>query len=167
MNKIIQLCFLITLSSCLSKNRNQTESLDTNGSINIDGVEFKYERRGLGKPVVVIGSASHYSKAFSKSLGDKYEFIFIDGRHFIPSYNPTEEELNSLNLSTWAEDVEHMRMELGLNKVSVVGQSIHAQIALEYAYKYPEYVDKLIMICGVPYEMSALKKLKDFKFATA
>lgn len=153
MRPTFQLIVLTLILGC--SNKKQTEvRLDSQGIIESNGIEFKYVRQGKGQSLLVIGSSVYYPKAYSNSLRDHFEIIFIDSRHFIPNYNPTDKELRSINLTTWADDLEMARKKLNLDKVTVIGHSIHAQIALEYANKYPDNVKRLIMICGVPFSPS-------------
>lgn len=119
------------------------------GVIEIQGISFEYQREGQGETLVVIGSSNYYPLAFSKHFKLQYEMIFVDSRHFIPPYNPAEDE--SINLTTWADDVEAIRQHLDLGKITVVGHSVHAQIAIEYATKYPQDTKRLVLLCGVPY----------------
>jgi proline iminopeptidase len=153
MKLLVKLTLLLFASSCASNNRN-ADLKSENGIINSGGIPFRYVIQGKGNPILVIGSSSYYSKSFSDNLKDHFEMIFIDSRHFIPEYEPSEDELTGLNLDTWADDVEMMRKELGLGKIIVAGHSIHAQIALRYSSKYPENVKKLVLICGVPYSFN-------------
>lgn len=151
---ILLLLATVTLS-CTDRKKSDNKS-DNQGSIELDGVQFHYVRQGQGEPLLVIGSSVYYPKAFSDSLKDNFEMIFIDSRHFIPSYDPTDQELASISLTTWADDLESARTKLNLDKVTVIGHSIHAQIALEYARKYPDNIARLVLICGVPYTFSEL-----------
>ena len=87
---------------------------------------------------------------------------FIDSRHFIPSYTPSENELESFTLSTWAGDIEKIRKELKLKEITLIGHSVHAQIVMEYAHQYPESLSRLVLIGGGPYASSAeFRELKD------
>ena len=150
MRPTFQLIVLTLILGCSDK-REAEVSLDSQGIIESNGIEFKYVRQGKGEPLLVIGSSVYYPKAFSDSLKDRFQIVCIDSRHFIPDYNPTDDELRSMNLTTWADDLEVAREKLNLDKVTVIGHSIHAQIALEYASKYPDNVKRLVMICGVPF----------------
>ena len=58
---------------------------------------------------------------------------------------------SATGLETWADDLEALRAELGIEKWAVFGHSVHAQIALAYASRYPERTSHLVLIGGVPY----------------
>ena len=158
MRPTFQFIVLTLVFSCSDKKTTEVKS-DSQGVIESDGIQFKYVRQGKGEPLLVVGSSVYYPRAYSDSLRDNYEMIFIDSRHFIPNYSPTDQDLTSIDLTTWADDLEMARKKLNLDKVTVIGHSIHAQIALEYANKYPDNVKRLIMICGVPYSPSEFSDL--------
>ena len=71
--------------------------------LSIAGIDFSYIREGSGKPILVLGSAVYYSKAFSSKLREHFELIFVDLRHFIGSYEPAEEELNKITFVLYPE----------------------------------------------------------------
>ena len=58
--------------------------MKSQGKIEIDGIQFTYAKQGNGDPLMVIGSSTYYPKAFSDSLKDNYEMIFVDSRHALP-----------------------------------------------------------------------------------
>jgi len=127
------------------------QRVETQGTVNVGGVDLNYVIEGSGQPILVIGSATYYPKAYSKQLRNQFELLFIDGRHFVPSYNPPQEELEKLTLETFADDIEAVRSKLGIDQVAILGHSVHAQIAIRYAEKYPEHTSHLILVGGVPY----------------
>ena len=47
---------------------------------------------------------------------------------------------------TLLDDIEQTRRELGLDRIVVIGHSIHSFMALEYAKRYPENVSHVVMI---------------------
>lgn len=121
------------------------------GIVDVDGAELRWVREGNGPPLVVIGSVVYYPKAFSPTLREHFELIFVDGRHFVPTYRPPEDELGRINLDTFIDDVEAIRIELGIDEWAVLGHSVHAQIALGYANRYAAHTTHLIMVGGVPF----------------
>lgn len=131
------------------------------GILSLDGVEFRYVREGKGPPIVVIGSSAYHPRAFSPALRKHFELVFVDSRHFIPSYQPSEEELESLTLETFADDIEALRAHLEIGKWAVLGHSVHTQIALAYARKYPERTSHLVLVAGVPYSFAELGEVQE------
>jgi proline iminopeptidase len=59
---------------------------------------------------------------------------------------PSQPSEKSFELGTILDDVEYARNELGLGDVVVVGHSVHALMALEYAKKYPDHASHVVMI---------------------
>jgi proline iminopeptidase len=121
------------------------------GVVDTGGARLRYIREGVGPPVVVIGSTSLYPRWFSQQLRQRFELIFVDSRHFVPTYRPSEQELERLTLETFADDVEAMRAHLGVEKWTVLGHSAHGQIALAHASKYPERTSRLVLVGAVPF----------------
>jgi proline iminopeptidase len=121
------------------------------GSMPIDGAELRWVREGHGPAVFVLGSSVYYPKAFSDRLRQHFELVFMDGRHFVPAYQPDSEALSRISLTTFADDVEALRVELGYDRIHLLGHSIHGQIALEYADRYAASTGKIILIGAVPY----------------
>jgi hypothetical protein len=72
------------------------------GTITVANVPLRYVREGNGPTVVAIGSAIYYSKAYSGSLRQKLDMIVVDSRHFVPTYQPSSEQLAQITLETFA-----------------------------------------------------------------
>jgi len=157
MKQAVLILLSVLILGCLDKQKKQNDSIvGTHGKIELNGIQFNYVRQGSGDHAIVIGSSVYYPKAFSDSLKSKFDMIFVDSRHFLPNYNPSDKELAALNLTTWAEDIEAARIKLNLGKIILIGHSVHAQIALEYATMFPDNINELILICGVPYSFEQL-----------
>jgi proline iminopeptidase len=121
------------------------------GTVTVDGCALTYVREGHGPSILVIGSASYYQNTFSPRLRQHFDLIFADARHVVPSYAPALDTLQRLTLDTFADDVEAVRQYLGVDRMAVLGHSVHAQIALAYARKYAQRTSHLILVGGVPY----------------
>lgn len=126
----------------------------TSGRVLIDGAELRWVREGRGPAVFVLGSSVYYPKAFSARLRKYFDLTFVDGRHFVPAYAPDSETLSKVDLARFAADVEAVRLALGHDKINLVGHSIHGQIALEYAARYPASTAKVVLIGAVPYRFA-------------
>ena len=148
------LIFLIaTTASCGQEERAPDVSdRPDNGTVTVDGAELSWVREGEGPVLFLIGSSVTLQVAYSAELRDHFEMVFVNGRHFTPAYAPDSDSLSTLTLSTFADDVEAIRLELGYEEITVVGHSIHGQVALEYADRYPSAVSSVILIGPVPYQ---------------
>ncbi|UCF37512.1 MAG: alpha/beta hydrolase, partial [Acidobacteriota bacterium] len=127
------------------------------GVVAVDGAELSYVREGRGPSLLVIGSATYYPKAFSPRLRQHFDCIFPDSRHFVPSFIP-DESAAPLTIDDCAEDVETVRQHLGVERMVVLGHSVHAQIALAYARRYPSQTSHLVLVCGVPYAFAEFQE---------
>ncbi len=122
------------------------------GVVNVGGAHLRYRIEGKGQPCLVVGSSVCYPRVFSQDLRRHLQLIFVDLRHFVdprelPSADPSF-DLNRISLDTYADDIEQVRQALGLGDVVVIGHSIHATLALEYARRYPEHVRGVVPIGG-------------------
>ncbi len=161
-NGALLLVFVLQLTLGCSAGVQESAQTDAEvGMFSFDGIDFRYVREGKGPPVVVIGSSMYYPRAFSAGLREHFELIFVDSRHFIPSYKPSEQELESLTLDTFADDVEALRSHLAIDKWVVLGHSIQAQIALAYARKYPNRTSRLVLVAGRPYGGPEFDEIRD------
>ncbi len=67
---------------------------------------------------------------------------------FVPaSENHTESDFTTGEL---VQDIEVMRVSLGADKIILIGHSIHAFMAMEYASVFPDRVSHLVLIASSP-----------------
>ena len=116
-----------------------------------DRVTICYDVRGNGKPMVVCHggpSTTHdYLVDDLAPLEDHAMLIFHDYRgsglsDAAPSTTYTFERL--------ADDVDELRVHLGLDRVSVLAHSMGGFVALEYALRHPEHCERLLLISCSP-----------------
>ncbi len=135
------------------------EPVSVRGTVRAKGATLAYVMQGEGKPCLVAGSSIYYPRAFSKGLRQHLRFVFVDLRHFAPSDPPVAPE--EITLQTYADDIEAVRTQLGLGKVIVLGHSIHGDIALEYARRYPAHVSRLVVIGSPPVGTGRMSGLRE------
>lgn len=127
------------------------EAGDT-GTISAGAFRLGYRIEGNGPPAMVIGSSVYYPRVFSPDLRKHLRLVFLDHRGFTAS--PGRVERSEFALGKLLEDVERARQQLGLDRVTVIGHSGHAYMALEYAKKYPAHVSHVVLI-GISPDLSA------------
>ncbi len=103
---------------------------------------------GNGPPLFLVspgwGVGSSYLQRGFISLAEKFRLIFIDTRGSGLSGRPVDPlKMGSVDM---ADDLEALRIHLGLPKVSILGHSNAGAIALSYAERFPSQVDKLVLI---------------------
>jgi proline iminopeptidase len=120
---------------------------DKAGIVEVEGAHLGYRIEGRGQPCLVVGSSIYYPRVFSQALRQHLQLVFVDLRHFAAASDPsfTPDRISS---DTYTDDIEHVRQTLGLGDVVVIGHSVHATVALEYARRYPEHVSGVVAIGG-------------------
>ena len=114
------------------------------GTITIDGVRLNYLAEGKGTPCLVIGSSVYYPRIFSQQLRESLRLYFLDMRWFVSDKSITP--LSEYTIQSIADDIETMRKALKLKKIIIIGHSIHGNIVLDYARRYPANVSHVVMI---------------------
>lgn len=107
---------------------------------------------GKGQPVIVIhggpGLTQDYLLPHMYELAKNNLVIFYDQRG---CGNSTGEiNTDTINIKSFVNDIDTIRRALNFDKVSVLGHSYGAFLAMNYAIAHPEDVDKLILCNSFP-----------------
>ncbi|ETZ04348.1 alpha/beta fold hydrolase [Holospora undulata] len=130
--------------------------------LNRDNFCLKASVDGSGPVAIVIGSHKYYPRTFSENLKSKLKIICADTRGFVPaSPNHTEDDFTVDKL---VQDIEAMRVSLGADKIILIGHSIHAFMAMEYARAFPDRVSHLVLIASSPITGQEIYKEADRYF---
>lgn len=135
------------------------------GAIEIDGFQLNYSIEGEGQPILVVGSMLYYSRTFAAELKEKFRFIFIDHRGFVPPPRP-EPGLEAYGLDRILNDIETIRRKLQLHDLIILGHSGHAFMALEYAKKFPDNIKGVVLVAVSPSYSTETHALADLFFDT-
>ena len=117
------------------------------GSVDRDGFALDFVREGSGIPMLILGSPPYYQRAFPADLQGHFDVVFGNLRVFTSA--PDGFDVTSLTRESYSDDIEAIRQATGLPKCIVVGHSIAALVALEYARRYPDSVQGVAMV-GTP-----------------
>ena len=150
MTKIQILCIVSFLLSTYAMAQEETEQARS-GVIQVDGSQLNYVVEGEGTTCLVIGSSIYYPKTFSSRLRQHLKMYFVDMKWFAKDY--VTEDLDHVTIESIVQDVEQIRLALGLEKPLIMGHSIHGTIATEYVKKFGSRVIGLVVI-GSPAEWS-------------
>jgi proline-specific peptidase len=111
----------------------------------INGINICYEIHGMGVPLILIhGYANRKERWFCQvhSLKKTLKIITLDLRSSGKSDHPNE----PITMEIFADDINGLMNFLNIKKASLGGISMGGMIAQQFALKYPENLDKLILI---------------------
>jgi pimeloyl-ACP methyl ester carboxylesterase len=103
-----------------------------------------------------------------RDLEHEYHFVFYDQRGSLRSPAPDA----SITYDGFTEDLESLRAELGVERLNLVAHSMGAVVASAYAAKYPDRLQRLVLVAPaylknpMPEEDKALRH-KGFEAAQA
>lgn len=117
-----------------------------------DGVRLWYMSRGHGSPVVVIHGGPGMDHATLAAdlvpLERRHRVIYYDQRGGGRSTLPGDTSL--LTIDHHVRDLEALRQQLGLAKLTLLAHSFGPAIAARYAMRHPDRVDRMIFLGPIP-----------------
>ncbi|GAB0155340.1 hypothetical protein CHRYSEOSP005_06010 [Chryseobacterium sp. Alg-005] len=114
--------------------------------LKLKDAELYYEIYGEGQPLVLLHGNGGSIKEFYKQipeLSKHFKIIALDTRAQGKSRDFTQ---NNLTYKIFADDLKSLIDHLGLHKVNIMGWSDGGNTGLEFSLKYPENLNKLIII---------------------
>lgn len=106
-----------------------------------------YETHGTGEPLILIsGFASGAWLWFRQieELAKHFQVITFDPRGIGKS---KVDEKTSISISDIADDVAQILSELKIEKATILGTSFGGFVVQDFALRYPEKLNKLILVC--------------------
>jgi pimeloyl-ACP methyl ester carboxylesterase len=116
---------------------------------------------GNGEPILVLhggfGAEHSYLLDMVEPLKNKYQFVLFDQRGSLRS--PVADSL--INFQNLIDDVEWIRQELDVDKITLLGHSMGTRLAMAYTDAYPEHVMNLVLISPVTPALRIPKGITD------
>ena len=115
--------------------------------IKLKDFDIFYESHGAGEPLILIpGFASGAWNWFKQTeeLAKDFRVITFDPRGVAHSKISDEAKVS---IQAIADDVSSLLEELNIGRANLLGASFGGFVAQEFALKYPEKLDKLILAC--------------------
>lgn len=104
---------------------------------------------GVGDTVLVLhggfGAEHSYLLDMVEPLADKFHFVLFDQRGSLRSPAP----VSLLSFQHLIEDLEWIRQELKVDKLTLLGHSMGTRLAMAYADAYPTRVKNLVLVSAV------------------
>ncbi|MCF0056327.1 alpha/beta fold hydrolase [Dyadobacter sp. CY356] len=113
----------------------------------VNGVTLHYVEGGSGEPLICLPGwpQTWYSfHTIAPELAKNYKVIVVD----IRGMGTSEKPASGYDKKTMAKDIHELTIQLGLEKVHLLGHDIGGMVAMSFAFNYPEAVAKLILMDG-------------------
>jgi proline iminopeptidase len=138
----------LTLCTVFIPTSGATGQTARQGLMSLDDARIFYEVVGSGDPIVVVhggpGLDHEYLRPGLDALATMHALIYYDQRG--TGRSTAELDASVINFDAFVEDIERLREVLGYERVSVLGHSFGALIALEFARRYPDRTRALILM---------------------
>jgi len=126
-----------------------------------DGTVLHYELVGKGEPVVLLsggpGFSPDYLRPIAEKLGGKHQFVLFHQRGTAKSVIETY-SAETLKLATLVADLESLRQELKLEKLTLAGHSFGGILSMMYARQHPERIRAIAFIDAGGPTLAAVEK---------
>jgi pimeloyl-ACP methyl ester carboxylesterase len=116
-----------------------------------DGTRLAYHRAGRGDPLLCLPGGPMLASAYLGDLGGlsaHRSLVLLDLRGTGESAVPADP--GSYRCDRLVDDVEALRVELGLDRVDLLGHSAGAALVLLYAARHPDRVGRLVLVTPSP-----------------
>ncbi len=146
---VVWLMVILVTVSCSQPDKNARFKTQRSGFVQVDQAKLFYQSFGTGTPIIVLhggpGLDQTYLLPQMLTLAKDHEVIFYDqrgsGKSLDTNMSPTY-----LNTVQFVKDLEALRIQLGLNKVVLLGHSWGGFLAMNYAIAHPDHVSALILM---------------------
>lgn len=117
--------------------------------LSIDDGQLVYYEAGEGPPVIFLsggpGDDHQYLRPLAAPLTNRWRCILLDQRGVGKSLLHRK-DAETVSLPRFLDDLEQLRVSLGLERLTLAGHSWGATYALLYAAAYPERVERLALV---------------------
>lgn len=131
-------------------------------AIYIQGEIVHYEALGRGRPIIFLHSwvgSWRYWIASMQASSQMFRTYALD----LWGFGDTAKNINRYTLNNQVELIESFKQALGIDKVALVGHGLGALIAILFANRHPDQVDR-VMTVGIPLDERLINpRLKEEK----
>lgn len=111
-------------------------------------LDLNYKSFGQGDPIIILhglfGTADNW-QTVGKELAAHYTVYLVDQRNH--GRSPHHEKMTYVDM---AEDLHHFMESQWMFKAHIIGHSMGGKTAMQFAWMYPDMVDKLIVVDIAP-----------------
>ncbi|WP_293312179.1 alpha/beta fold hydrolase [Pedobacter sp. UBA5917] len=155
--KITYIVFIVLVTlcaACSSTDRNAHLKMGDQTFVTSDGIKLALKVAGKGPVCIYLhGGPGQDFLSFEKMGGSALEkcltMVYLDQRGSGHSQNAKDYSLNRV-----VQDIEELRVKLGLEKVYLLSHSFGGVLAINYALKYPKNLSGMIMANTIAHFMN-------------
>jgi proline iminopeptidase len=130
------------------------------GFVDAHGVFIYYESMGRGTPLVVVhggpGASHDYFLPYLLPLARHHRVVYIDERG--SGKSGKLEDPKGYTVENMVDDVEAVRVALGLGKIDLLGHSYGGVLAQAYALRYQQHLSHLVL-CSTFYSTREMNQV--------
>lgn len=126
--------------------------------LKVNNKNIYYNIEGSGKPILILNGIMMSTKSwdpFVKTLTNTNTLIRLD--FFDQGVSDKLDENYDQSIQT--EVIKALLEHLEIDKINIVGISYGGEVALDFATKYPNKIDRLILFNTTPYTSPLLKEI--------
>ncbi|WP_329332155.1 alpha/beta hydrolase [Streptomyces sp. NBC_00663] len=131
-----------------------------------DGTALAYHLKGDGAPLVVLPGGPMQASRYLGDLGGlaaHRRLVLLDLRGTGDSAVPADPA--TYRCDRLVDDVEALRVQLGLERMDVLAHSAGGSLGMLYAARYPERVGRLVLVAANPWALGTTATPEDRRAA--
>jgi len=155
MTRQFRIAFIAAIATLTAARAAHTQAVpkpDTSGYIAANGVNYWFEIRGKGEPLLLLHGGLFTTELFGPVLTKLAETHRVIGVH-LHGHGRTELGTRKINLVDIGRDLGVVVEKLGLQQVDVMGYSFGGGAAFQLAVQRPALVRRLVLV-STPYAQS-------------
>lgn len=126
-------------------------------SISRKSRKLVYSIIGNGDPLFIIGFSQYTYRLLSTKLKENYQFIIHD---YYGLMNTQGIDTIDLSIENLLDDIYAIQADIGIDKMKIIGHSQSGTIGLDYILRFPEKINKALLICAPPIYNDSYVKLQ-------
>jgi len=149
-------CSSLGILSTSEERLTQKYTNETSRYVEVDNLTFHYQDEGVGPTLVLlhgVASSLHTWDGWVKELSPSYRIIRID----LPGHGLTgpDPSRKNIDIEYMTEMINKLLVRINVDNAHFAGNSLGGYIAWNFAVKYPEKVNKLVLLdsAGYPQKM--------------
>ena len=111
----------------------------------LHGHDLAYRRAGQGPALLLIhgmAGSSRTWKAVMPELAQSYDVIAPD----LPGHGQSEPPTGDYSLGNLSATLRDLRVVIGVDRSTIIGQSLGGGVAMQLAYQHPEVAERLVLV---------------------